>query len=462
THFFNAGVMACATFMTVWTLRLLFGDTLKVHDFYSSNYLVLLCTMAVVQYLVNSLLVAANSALKTDEAIWRSWSQNFLWTSITYFAGASAAGLIARFIGNIGFFAFSATIPIIAIVYFTYWTYMKNVEGAAAQAEQARRHVEELNRHIAEQERISKALRETEEHFRNAFDYAAIGMALVSPQGAWLRVNRSLCTLLGYTEHEMLHSNFQAVTHPEDIGNDLANLYRLLQSETPTCQVEKRYVHRDGEVVWALNSVSLVRDADEKTAHYIFQIQDMTERKRAEAALQSLSLIDELTGLYNRRGFLAVTEQHVAAIRRDKKVPIVVYADLDGLKEINDSFGHHEGDRALAGAAEILKETFRSSDILARLGGDEFIALAAITQDESAELLTRRLQEQFAISNTLNGRSYDLSVSVGVAHFDDDDRYSIEELMAQADHAMYEDKRRKPSRQNYPREFSRPRMEAVA
>src|SRR5204862_747479 len=143
THFFNAGVMACATFMTVWTFRLLFGDTLRLHDFYSSNYLVLLCTMAVVQYLVNSLLVAAKSALKTDEAIWRSWSKSFLWTSITYFAGASAAGLIARFIGNIGFFAFSATIPIIAIVYFTHWTYMKNVEGAAAQAEQARRHVEE-------------------------------------------------------------------------------------------------------------------------------------------------------------------------------------------------------------------------------------------------------------------------------------------------------------------------------
>ena len=85
---------------------------------------------------------------------------------------------------------------------------MKNVQGAAAQAEQARQHVEELNRHIAEQERISKALRETEEHFRNAFDYAAIGMALVSPQGAWLRVNRSLCTLLGYSEREMLNSNF--------------------------------------------------------------------------------------------------------------------------------------------------------------------------------------------------------------------------------------------------------------
>src|SRR3989442_3702882 len=132
-----------------------------------------------------------------------------MWTSITYFAGASAAGIIARFIGNIGFFAFSATFPIIAIVYFTYWTYMKNVEGAAAQAEQARRHVEELNLHIAEQERISRALRETEEHFRNAFDYAAIGMALVSPQGAWLRVNRALCDLLASAEPDLLQANFQ-------------------------------------------------------------------------------------------------------------------------------------------------------------------------------------------------------------------------------------------------------------
>src|SRR3954465_1019237 len=243
---------------------------------------------------------------------------------------------------------------------------MKNVEVAAAQAEQARLHVQELNRHLVEQERISKALRETEEHFRNAFDYAAIGMALVSPQGAWLRVNRSLCNLLGYTEREMLELSFQTVTHPDDIGNDLANLYRLLQSETPTSQVEKRYVHRDGEVVWALNSVSLVRDADDNPAHFIFQIQDITERKRAEAALESLSLIDELTGLYNRRGFLAVTDQHVAAIRREHKVPVVLFAAVGGRKQINDWYGHHEGDRALAAAAQILKEAFRSSDILAR------------------------------------------------------------------------------------------------
>ncbi len=462
THLFNASAMACATFITVWTLRLVFGDALAVRDFYSSNYLALLCTMAVVQYLGNSLLIAASSALKSAEPIWQSWRKNFLWTSITYVAGACAAGIIARFIGHIGFFAFSATIPIIAILYFTYWTYMKNVESSAAQAEQARRHVEELNRHISEQERISKALRETEERFRNAFDYAAIGMALVSLQGAWLRVNRSLCNLIGYTEQELLDSNFQAVTHEDDLGNDLANLYRLMQGETPTCQVEKRYVHRQGQVVWALNSVSLVRDADDNAAHFIFQIQDITERKRAEAALHSLSLVDELTGLYNRRGFLAVTDQHLEEIRQNHKKPIILYADLDGLKEINDSLGHHEGDRALVKSAEMLKETFRSSDTVARLGGDEFVVLAAIGPEEDAEMLTQRLAEKFNAINRSGTRPYNLSVSVGVALFDDEGTHSIEELVAKADRAMYEDKRRKRSRESFAPHRIRPRIEAVA
>lgn len=461
THLFNASVMACATFVTVWTLRLTFGDLLRTHDFYASNYLVMLCTMAVTQYLGNSLLIAASSAMKSEEPIWLSWRRSFLWTSMTYVAGACAAGIIARFIGNVGFFAFSATIPIITIVYFTYWTYMKNVESAATQAEQARRHVEELNRHLAEQERISKALRETEEHFRNAFDYAAIGMALVSPQGGWLRVNRSLCQLLGYSERELLKSNFQAVTHTDDIGSDLANLYRLMQGETPTCQVEKRYVHRYGEIVWALNSVSLVRDAEDTPVHFIFQIQDITERKRAEAALESLSLVDELTGLYNRRGFLAVSEKHLSDLRRNKKKPVIVYADLDGLKEINDSFGHREGDRALTKAAEILKETFRTSDIVARLGGDEFVVLAAIDPEETAEALRERLQRTFEVNNSLLHRSYNLSASIGIAHFGDHDDYSIEELMAEADRAMYAEKRTKRTTNMTP-SLVRPRIEAVA
>ncbi len=461
-HFFNASVMACSTFLTVWALRLCFGETISWHDVYSANYVIALCVMALVQYLGNSVLVATSSALKAGEPVWLTWRKNFLWTSLTYFGGASAAGIIARFIGNVGFFAFSATIPIIAIVYFTYWTYMKNFEGAAAQAEQARRHVEELNRHIAEQQRISKALLETEAHFRNAFDYAAIGMALVSPQGTWLRVNRSLCDLVGYSEEELLRSNFQSITHTDDVGNDLANLYRLTQGETPTCQVEKRYVHKHGQVVWAMNSVSLVHDSEDNPAHFIFQIQDISERKRAEAALQSLSLVDELTGLYNRRGFLAVTEQYLESFQRSDNSLVVLYADLDGLKAINDSLGHLEGDRALVRTAEVLKEAFRSSDIIARLGGDEFVLLASVAANESAESLMARLQERIDLANVQRGRPYDLSISIGVAHYDPDEACTIEELMGRADRVMYEEKRRKRTLQPVKLHLESRPVEAVA
>lgn len=461
THFFNAAATALSTFLTVWSLRLIFGETVTWQDSYSTNHLVAISAMALIQYVSNSLLVATSYALKADTSIWTTWRKSFLWTSITYFAGASAAALIARFIATVGFFAFVSTVPIIAVVYFTYLTYLKNVSSAAAQAEQARQHVEELNRHIAEQERISKALRETEEHFRNAFDYAAIGMALVSPQGAWLRVNRSLCELTGYSESELLALNFQSLTHSDDLQNDLANLYRLMQGETLTCQTEKRYVHKAGQMVWALNNVSLVRDVDGSPVHYIFQIQDITERKRVEAALQNLSLIDELTGLYNRRGFMAVTEQHLAAIRRNKKVPVILYADLDGLKAINDSLGHHEGDRALKMTAEILKDTFRTSDIVARLGGDEFVVLAAISEDESSDSLTERLQERFDLHNAEKSSPYHLSISVGVVHFDPHDT-SIEEVTARADRSMYENKRRKQSPRVPPLGIVKPRIEAVA
>lgn len=462
THLFNAAIMASATFVTVWALRLSFIETSIWRDVSLQDYVVALCVMAVVQFVANSALVAMGTALAADKPVWLTWRTDFLWTSITYFAGAFAAGAVVRFIGNIGFFTLSATIPIITIIYLTYWTYLKNLESAESQAEQARLHVAELNRYLAEQDRIGKALRETEEHFRNAFDYAPIGMALVSPQGAWLRVNRSLCELIGYTERELLASNFQAVTHEEDVPNDLANLYRLLQGETPTCQVEKRYVHQRGEIVWALNSVSLFRDADDNPVHFIFQIQDITERKRAEAALQSLSVVDELTGLYNRRGFLAVADQHLAAIRRNEKTPVILYGDLDGLKKINDSLGHYEGDRALVEAAEIFKETFRSSDILARIGGDEFVVLAAVEPHETAKVLVDRLQQRFMNSNSSTDRPYDLSISIGVTHVDGVETRSVNELMARADRLMYQDKRRKRSLEAPSPDFLQPRIEAVA
>jgi diguanylate cyclase (GGDEF)-like protein/PAS domain S-box-containing protein len=440
--FFNAGVMALSTFITALTLHVAFPGV-SLRQGYSPNLVIALCVMALLQYILNSGPIAVGVALKTNQSIWQSWRTNFLWTSLTYFAGAFGAAVVGRLSLNLGVYAFIATAPVIVIVYFTYRTYLAHVEGSAAQAQQAKLHVEELSKYIAEQKRISQALIESEEHFRNAFDYAAIGMALVSPEGNWLRVNRSLCEIVGFSEAEMLVSDFQAITHRDDLGRDLAELYRMLSGEILTCQLEKRYIHKLGHDVWASSSASLVRDAQGEPLHFIFQIQDITERKRAEAAIHTLSLADELTGLYNRRGFLAFCKQYLNSLHRSRKGGVIVYADLDGLKTINDSFGHKEGDRALIKTAELLKETFRSADVLGRLGGDEFTALAAVDPEGGVEKLVSRLEEKFESYNSLKLVPYKLSISIGAAQLDADGKQTLEDLMALADLAMYENKRRK-------------------
>lgn len=447
--FFNAGVLALSTFVTALTLHLVFPGV-SLRQGFSPNLIIALCVMALLQYVLNSGPIAVGLALKTNQSVWQSWRRNFLWTSLTYFIGAFGAAVVGRLSENLGFYAFIATAPIIVIVYFTYRTYLANVEASAAQAEQAKLHVEELNKYIAEQKRISQALVESEEHFRNAFDYATIGMALVSPKGNWLRVNRSLCEIVGYSEGELLVSDFQAITHRDDLGNDLAEIYRMISGEILTCQVEKRYIHKLGHDVWVSSSRSLVRDAQGNPLHLIFQIQDITERKRAEAAIHTLSLADELTGLYNRRGFLAFCQQHRNSLQRANKCGVLVYADLDGLKRINDSFGHKEGDRALIKTAELLKETFRSADVLGRLGGDEFTALAAVEPEGGVEKLISRLEQKFENYNALKLVPYKLSISIGVAQLDSDATQSMEDLMALADLAMYEHKRRKQVRFQLP------------
>lgn len=166
------------------------------------------------------------------------------------------------------------------------------------------------------------------------------------------------------------------------------------------------------------------------------------ERKRAEEELRELSLTDELTGLYNRRGFFTLAEHHFKAARRMNQSSLIIYADMDGLKQINDTFGHHEGSRAIGKAADILRQTFRESDIIARLGGDEFVILAAGAADR-IDSISSRLQEKFQTYNEQAARGYVLSLSLGSVEAKADNGLTVEELVARADGAMYQHKRRK-------------------
>ena len=161
-----------------------------------------------------------------------------------------------------------------------------------------------------------------------------------------------------------------------------------------------------------------------------------------ERELRSLALTDELTSLYNRRGFWASATQRLKLAHRNTHEALLFFCDLDSLKQINDSYGHEEGDRALVRAANVLAQTFRNSDILARLSGDEFAVLASEASGQHQEIILDRLRKNLEKSRATETR-YMLSLSFGVAHFDPRSLVSLGELMAQADQAMYEQKGRR-------------------
>jgi diguanylate cyclase (GGDEF)-like protein len=187
TILFNSGVMACSTLITVSVVEWTFGTLGQ--PAHGNSLLLILCLMALAQYVANTALVGIGLALRSNQPVWQTWHKHYLWTSITYFAGAAGAGVVLHFVANWGLFALAAVVPVIAIVYFTYYKYLEdlrvtsleaeNAEHARAEAErkraeQAELHVAELSRHIAEQERISRALEETKEHFRHAAFHDAL------------------------------------------------------------------------------------------------------------------------------------------------------------------------------------------------------------------------------------------------------------------------------------------------
>jgi two-component system cell cycle response regulator len=173
------------------------------------------------------------------------------------------------------------------------------------------------------------------------------------------------------------------------------------------------------------------------------------ERHRLQKTLHSLTLIDDLTGLHNRRGFLALAEQHLRFILR-KGAALLVYLDLDDLKWINDTYGHLVGNRALIATANILRASFRQSDILARLGGDEFCVLMTDACNDSPLQLRNRLQQRVDFTNALCTSDFRLSLSVGITEVPAVDQPPLEELLRDVDALMYEQKRNKRARASVP------------
>lgn len=281
----------------------------------------------------------------------------------------------------------------------------------------------------------------TDTLFASAFHYAAIGMALVAPDGRWLKVNRALCQLIGYDEEELLSMTFQDITHPDDLEVDLAHINRMLHGEIDSYQLEKRYFHRNGNVIYILLSVSLVSDGDGTPLFLISQIQDITERKHLERELFKQATEDSLTGASNRRQFFSFANRELARASRYHEPIVLLMIDIDHFKAINDNHGHDVGDTVLREMAAICKTTLRSSDLFARLGGEEFAVLLLNTDPQEGQRIAERLRAMIAGMKVDAGEeSLGCTVSIGAIAFAGGTE-TLEQRLKQADNALYEAKR---------------------
>src|SRR4030095_1929673 len=169
TILLNAAMLASSTFVTAVVLYLSVGSPAQITvTTYSANFFVAICLMALVQYVTNTVLISVEKSWKINASVWRTWKTYYLWTSITYFAGASAAGIAANLIATYGFYAVIATLPIVVIIYFTYRTYLKNIESSLIQAETAHQHIEELSGYVTELKRSEEVRGQLLERERSA------------------------------------------------------------------------------------------------------------------------------------------------------------------------------------------------------------------------------------------------------------------------------------------------------
>jgi diguanylate cyclase (GGDEF)-like protein/PAS domain S-box-containing protein len=264
-------------------------------------------------------------------------------------------------------------------------------------------------------------------------------------------VNPAALTMLGYEQHELLGSTLHETIH---LHRQDGELYPC--EECPICACCKGGPLLKGtETFWRKNGASFpVRytatpiHEDYENLGAVVAFADISEDRKMEEKLRESALTDELTGLYNRRGFMTLADQLIKRSARDKTDLLLIYVDLDKMKWINDTLGHSVGDQALVETAILLRDTFRLADVVGRIGGDEFVILCT---DNSAlgneEIILGRLSKTVKKTNRITNRQYQLSLSVGVGRYEHLAPCSIDDLLRRADLAMYKNKTFKKAHQ---------------
>ena len=298
---------------------------------------------------------------------------------------------------------------------------------------------------------LGKTLRRIEgraarlERERNRFFEISLDLVCIAGDGYFKQLNPAFEAVLGFTREELLGKPFLDFVHPDDRDKTVDLVSRMKQGESAT-DFENRYRCKNGEYRW------LSWHATQEPNGAIYALgRDVSEKKAAAARLAALNeelhimaVIDELTGLNNRRGFNLLAEQHLKHVQRTQEQAVFFFADLDGLKQINDKQGHDAGDAAIREAAKVLTAAFRSADILARLGGDEFVILATNATSENTESIVGRVQELVAQYNASKPTPpFVLAISIGSTTYDPAHPESLDDVLKRADQMMYEQKARR-------------------
>ncbi len=280
-------------------------------------------------------------------------------------------------------------------------------------------------------------------NFENLVAHLADGVYFINLQGIILYANKGVAHLLGFSHpSELIGRSFFEFLNASDIEKATLHCNDTLSKGLKTNRFEVQLLRCDGSSVWA--EVRPTLKIPETCPNGSFGvIRDITEFKQLEERLQNLAITDELTGLYNRRGFRLMAEQELRHAQRINAETLLLSIDVDNFKRINDTFGHDEGDTVLKLVASTLVKSFRSTDIITRWGGDEFIVLALDAPSGFVPLLSDRFQQNLAKNAREKLLQYPLSVTIGMDSTDIFGDSTLNNLILNADRRMYQLKKEK-------------------
>lgn len=295
-------------------------------------------------------------------------------------------------------------------------------------------------RSYARLERAQRDLRASEERYRALMDQASDAIVLVDTRGVVIEVNAAALRMLAKQRDDVVgHALNEIHSSKARVGAREAFETLMREGSATIDGIHLRSPAGEGLVVDA--NFSLIDVGGRRIVQGIMR--DVTERERTARELRDLSLTDELTGLHNRRGFIVLAEQQLkTAARRGRQPLLLLYADVDGLKEVNDTCGHTAGDDLIREAAAVLSRCFRDMDIVARMGGDEFAVLQIDATPEAAGTIVTRVRDAVAASNANSAHAWEVSLSLGVAAFDPAAPCTLDHLLHTADQRMYAAKRK--------------------